>query len=104
MKKNIFIIAIVLIILILTLFVIFFKGKNQIESCINDDKNTITGEVISISNKKLMLKTNDNIEFEVYYDNSSDFKKGQIVKVVYDGLINESLPPQINAICIEVID
>ena len=67
---------------------------------------TMIGEIIevkSVANKELLVKIEDDKEVIVTHSYDIRFKVGQKIEFMYDGTLEESEPPKITALCIEII-
>lgn len=63
---------------------------------------TLTGTIEKVKKGELLLKT-DKENYRVFHSFDLDFKVGEKIKVIFNGHINESLPPQLGATSIERI-
>lgn len=64
---------------------------------------SLTGTIKSIDKNSLNIITSDNKEYIVHYNFELNVKENNKIKVIYNGYVNESNPPQIEATYIEII-
>jgi preprotein translocase subunit YajC len=102
MKKNIAMLLTVLFVIVLVFYLINNQKK---EENMNEHNNYILrGYIFKINNKdSFILETNDS-QYIVFYGNMTELDVNKKVIVTYDGSINESIPPQINATFVDIID
>lgn len=100
--KNAIILLLLIVIVIMSVIIISFSKKETINYWydINDYK-TMEGKILHVEKNKLLIKSGDS-EYLINHKSTYDYKCEQFVKIIYDGLIDESLPPQIKAIMIIV--
>lgn len=101
--KKITIFIITLVIISLVAYLVYTNYKKEPEKCDIDSEYAIKGEIISISNNEFLLKTSEGETVQVHYNKSTRLKTGQNVEIIYDGVINDSLPPQVSAMCVQVL-
>ena len=66
---------------------------------------TMEGSVLSVSCGQLLVRDWETCqEVAVLTEYACDFSAGQCVRVVYNGVMTRSMPPQITAMCIKAID
>ena len=82
------------------------ESKSELDDCFDDTylPFMLEGEVLSISNNSLTLKSEQHDKIVVstnfvegfgYKSDISDINVGDCVRVLYDGKVAESYPPQI---------
>lgn len=103
MRYKIIIIIIVIVMIIIIGISINNKRNNKYWCDIDNISNVIVGEITSVSNGKLLLKTSEKNSIEVNHKANIKFNVGDKIRIVFDGFIKESNPPQIIAISIELI-
>lgn len=77
------------------------KRKNETCKCNTDSASLIIGEITSINDNELIVKTDDNKNIKIRYTSNIKFKTRDNIKATYDGSIKDSNPPLITATCIE---
>ncbi len=104
MKK---IILLVLVLLIIFLIYFNFKRENcECKLCQCNPKNTkniIYGEIIKIEYNRIFIKTVEEQDWIIKHNLKDELKLGQSIKVEHTGVIDQSNPPIVYAVCIELI-
>jgi len=104
-KKNV--IFIMIIICIISLFFVIINKKDCNKSLCKcnpvDSNNIIYGEIVDVNHNRLLIKTIENQNWIVRHKLDVKFKVGQTIKVEHAGPIDQSNPPLVTSVCIELI-
>lgn len=102
-KARIILLILLILVAIACIVCIVLNGKEKNEACkcSTDTCSLITGEITSINDNELTVKTDDKKDIRIRYTSNINFKIGDNIKATYDGSIKDSNPPLITATCIE---
>ena len=111
-RKNSVIAVLLIAVLGLATYITIGKGDINTAWCnVNEKTNLVEGKILNVGKSSnangdslnfLIEQGSDKTEMLVHHNAKIDFKVGQNVKVVHTGIVQDSIPPQVTALCISV--